>query len=187
MNKTLIYALIFILSACANKKESLSSFEQKNPVVIKLGKKYKKIFRINIPIGLSVKNKSILNKSFITIDYKYTPYSKGIGEDIYISKGKELIEVKNNLKKNITPYTSNEYIIYSRYRLDSLESTQKQFKSYIKRMLAENKDTLHIGTVKEFKIKHKVLFEKLTKNDSISIQFLDDGKLGERITVPVKW
>ncbi len=54
-------------------------------------------------------------------------------------------------------------------------------------MLAENKDTLHIGTVKEFKQKHTALFHKLTKGDSISIQFLDNNKLEERITVPVEW
>ena len=54
-------------------------------------------------------------------------------------------------------------------------------------MLVENKDTLHIGTVDEFKKRHKALFEKLTNGDSISIQFLDGKKLGERITVPVEW
>ena len=37
-------------------------------------------------------------------------------------------------------------------------------------MLAQNKDTLHIGTVQEFKKKHKKLFELFTKNDSLSIQ-----------------
>lgn len=54
-------------------------------------------------------------------------------------------------------------------------------------MLAEKKDTLLIGTVTEFKIKHKELFERLTKNDSISIQFLDGKKLRKRVTVPVEW
>ncbi len=71
--------------------------------------------------------------------------------------------------------------------LDSTKSIQQQFKPYIEKILKENKDTLHIGTVAEFKKKHKELFEKLTKNDSISIQFLDGKKLGERITVPVEW
>lgn len=54
-------------------------------------------------------------------------------------------------------------------------------------MLAENKDTLHIGTVREFKKRHENLFKYLTKNDSISIRFLEGKSLGKRLTIPVKW
>lgn len=57
-------------------------------------------------------------------------------------------------------------------------------------MLSLKKDTLHIGTVDEFKQTYKELFESLTKNDSISIQLLDSSTksgLGKRIAVPVKW
>ncbi|WP_062060452.1 hypothetical protein [Aquimarina longa] len=189
MNKlvVLVIVLIFTTIGCRNKKEILYYFEQSNPVIIKLGRKHNKIFRVNIPVGLTVSNKSISKKSFITIDYKYSPYKKGIGEDIYKYSDGKSIKIKNNEEKIISSYSSNKYIIYSRYRLDSTKVTQDQFKPYIEKMLSENKDTLHIGTVTEFKQKHKVLFEKLTKNDSISIQFLDGKKLGERITVPVEW
>ncbi|MFL0083373.1 hypothetical protein V2665_10375 [Tenacibaculum maritimum] len=54
-------------------------------------------------------------------------------------------------------------------------------------MLTTNKDTLHIGTVTEFRQKHPKLFQQLTKDDRISIQFLEGKKLGKPISIPVTW
>ncbi|OEK08612.1 hypothetical protein A8C32_03955 [Flavivirga aquatica] len=188
-NKTKVLSvfLLILVISCKSDKTTITTYNSDEHVIIRINKKFKKIFRVNIPIKIKVKNNSIEKKSFIKIDYEYNPYSKGIGEDVYRLQGEESIKIKNNEKKTIAPYNCIDYLIYSWFRLDTLEVTQKEFKLYIEKMLVEKKDTLHIGTVKEFKIKHKELFEKLTNNDSISIQFLDDDKLGERITVPVKW
>ena len=90
-------------------------------------------------------------------------------------------------KKVIKSSDTISFVSFTSHFINNEDSIQQQFKPYIEQMLKENKDTLHVGTVSEFKQNHKELFEKLTKNDSISIQFLDGKKLGERITVPVEW
>ncbi|MBU3026006.1 hypothetical protein [Zobellia galactanivorans] len=187
-------AILFFISAlffwgCQSNKLTLKSRLTKQPIIIKYSKEYNSIYGIKIPIQLDITNESIYSKSFITIDYKYNPYNKGVGEEIYIIND-SIYKIKNNKKKTVPSLGKNNYIVYSRYRIDRFDTEniyQQQFKPYIKKMLEENKDTLHIGTVGEFKTKHAALFEKLTKNDSISIQFLDGRELGERITVPVEW
>lgn len=187
MNKYIII-LIFTLYACKTIKPIVLTYEQNYPVIIRLSSKYKKVSRINLPIGIILENKSNNKQSFVSIDYLYTPYQEGIGEDIYSIKSDDnLLKVNNNKKKYLSSSAKKKYLVYSWYRIDSSKAIQKKFKTYIDKMLNNNKDTLHIGTVSEFKQKHKELFEKLTKNDSISIQFLEEKKLGERITVPVEW
>ena len=117
------------------------------------------------------------------IDYKYSNEEGGVSLELFLNNQK----ISNNTKKNLVPKTELKYSSYTRHFTDSTNSTQIQLDQYKNQMLAQNKDTLHIGTVSEFKAKHPILFEKLTKNDSISVRLLEDGKLGKRITVPVKW
>ncbi|WP_062060455.1 hypothetical protein [Aquimarina longa] len=183
-----IVSVFIFFIACNGSKKVISIKQNTNnyPLIIKLSKKHEKIFRIKIPIELELKNNSTRKKDFVTINYEYGS-NKGIMEYLYKKTNKKLIEIKNNKKKSIRSGSFDNYIMYSSHKLDSTKSTQQQFKPYVEKMLLENKDTLHIGTVTVFKQKHAELFEKLTKNDSISIQFLDGKKLGERITVPVEW
>ena len=57
-------------------------------------------------------------------------------------------------------------------------------------MIHLKKDTLHIGTVKEFKEKHRELLNKVTNEDSISIRFIDKNTkygLSKPISIPVNW
>lgn len=146
------------------------------------------ILSVKMPNKLELNNDSYFKKTFIEFDYHYNEKEsrwRNLGIEMY-----NLSDFKNTPtqgKKTILGNKKLAYIYYTRHFLDSTKSIQQQFKPYIEKMLAQNKDTLHIGTVSEFKQRHKVLFEKLTKNDSISIQFLDGKKLGERITVPVAW
>jgi hypothetical protein len=188
MNKLNIFLIIlFLLTSCSTKE--LEQIQDSNaPVIIKLGKKYKKIFRVKIPIDIKIINNSLSEKAFNSIDYKYTPYREGIGEELFKRTHNSITEkISNNQRKTVYPFITKEYVLYARYRLDSSKTTQQQFKPYIEKMLKEGKDTLHIGTVSAFKKNHKTLFERLTKNDSISIQFLDGDALGKRVTVPVEW
>lgn len=179
--------MLSFLIGCKGVEKNIRLKETNLPIIVRLNKKYNFISRINFPNTIQLENKSTHPKSFLRIDYKYFPYTKGIGEDVYESENKILVKIRNNQKKTVSPLKTKELIVYSWYRLDSTTLTQQQFKPYIEKMLAEGKDTLHIGTVSEFKSKHKELFDKLTQNDSISIQFLEGKKLGERITVPVEW
>ncbi|WP_233268673.1 hypothetical protein [Cellulophaga sp. L1A9] len=147
------------------------------------------IIRIQFPNKITISNNSFSSENFITLDYKYN--NVPIGRDLHIGlfsqEGNILIKTTNNSRKTIPGNKSLEYVYYTRHFVDSTEAIQQQFKPYVQEMLEENKDTLHIGTVSDFKKNHKELFERLTKNDSISVQFLDGNKFGERISVPVEW
>lgn len=190
MNNKISFVIITLLFfGCKSNQIILKTGLTEQPVIINYNKEYNKVYGIKIPIQLNVINKSIFFKNFITIDYKYHPYEKGVGEEVYL-KNDSIYKIKNNKKKTISSLDEDIYIIYARYRIDRFDTLniyKNDFKRYTEKMLAQNKDTLHIGTVEAFKVKHKELFEKLTKNDSISIQFLDNGELGERLIVPVEW
>ena len=148
------------------------------------------IYGLKFPSKLIIKNNSSSKKHFVLIDYNYKDSLtkwRNLGVELYkVSNGK-LKRISNNSKRTIPSRDSIGVVYYTRHFVDSAKSIQQQFKPYVAKMLAENKDTLHIGTVTEFKKKHAALFEKLTKGDSISIQFLDNGKFGEYVTVPVEW
>ena len=155
------------------------TFNTDHQIIARYNKKYKKIYRLNIPIKVKISSNDY--KNAFNIDYKYIPFQKGIGIDLYDLEENEITNKRIDLLKN------NEFIVYTWFRIDSSFTIQKKFQNQIRKAVIENKDTLHIGTVSEFKAKHPILFEKLTKNDSISVRLLEDGKLGKRITVPVKW
>jgi hypothetical protein len=181
----IILLLFIIISSCKNIKEiiNLKKVDTDKPVIIKMNKDLEKVTGLKLPFILTIDNLSSSKKEFIKINYNYSFKEKGVGLELYENDKK----ISNNKKKRVQPKSSLNYLIYTRHFTDSIKSTQHQFKPYIEKMLKENKDTLHIGTVAKFKKNHKNLFEKLTKNDSISIQLLDGKQLGERITVPVEW
>lgn len=194
MNNLIKISVLFLLFSCNSlKKEKLSIkvLKANYKVVIKFSKdNAADIISVKIPTKISIKNLNNSEVNFNTVEYKYQDSLSNWANrnlSLYVVENFFLKKISNFKKKKISNYEENEYMIYSRHFLDSSKATQKQFRPYIKRMLTENKDTLHIGTVKEFKKNHKELFEKLTKNDSISIQFLDGNNLGERVTVPVEW
>lgn len=169
---------------CKSNKQLIETFEQSEPVIIELDKEYKKIFKLKVPIGLTIRNNSVVNLSFVTINYNYTPMGKGIGIDLYDYR--TLKKIKNNKKKEVSPFSKNNYLLYTRYYIDTTSIIQKNFDIYVNKMLKEEKDTLHIGTVKTFKRNHKLLFDSLTKNDNISVRLLDGSELGKKVTIPVE-
>jgi hypothetical protein len=186
----LISFLIFAQCKSVNHKIDITQKEVNQEIIIRSASDDKnRIITIQFPNEIILSNNSSKNCDLLTINYKYNniPSNRNLNLGLYINKNDELIRVRNNKKKILPSKKDLNFIFYSRHFVDSTKATQQQFTPYIAKMLAENKDTLHIGTVQEFKQKHKALFERLTKNDSISIQFLDGKKLGERVTVPVVW
>ena len=178
----------FVLTNCKTGNINVNFYDTEYSVILRKSEREKKITYIRLPKKLRLENGFLTNRMFKRIVYSYKiNKDKCLGLVLYQKKNDSLSRISNNKKKAISAKESLEYIYYTRHFIDSTKSIQQQFKPYIEKMLAENKDTLHIGTVDEFKQQHKELFEKLTKNDSISIQFLDGKKLGERITVPVAW
>ena len=124
-------------------------------------------------------------KGFRNYTYKYGSDLKGNPIQLYLITENAYVKQSFSEIKHID--RKNQYLIKTKHFVDTTKFNKILLKPYLGKMLAEGKDTLHIGTVAEFKKRHKALFEKLTKGDSLSIQFLDGKKLGERITVPVAW
>ncbi len=195
MNKFLTIFLVFLLLIFTDCKSinstiNITQKQVRQEIIIRTASDNKnRIIRIQFPNEIILKNNSFLNRDFLTINYNYNniPLNRNLNLGLFTKANGKLKRIRNNKKKVLPSKESLNFIFYSRHFVDSTKSTQQQFQTYIEKMLAENKDTLHIGTVAEFKQKHTALFEKLTKGDSISIQFLDGKKLGERITVPVEW
>ena len=189
MNKAFFFfAFFFSIIGCKEKLTILKVTSTKNSIIVKYSEEKDIVYGIKIPFELEINNRSSDAKDFITIDYEYNPYNKGVGEEVYLGKGVSY-KIRNNKIKTVNPLSNKIYLIYSRYRIDRIDSINKfqfELRTYKEKMLAQGKDTLHIGTVKEFKQKHMELFKKLTEGDSISIQFLEGKKLGERVTVPVE-
>jgi len=160
--------------------------ETSKKVIIKCSLEDNIIYEIKIPSKLEIKNQSLLSLSFIMINYKYKDSLSNWANrniELYKTNGENIERISNNKKKTIPSNESLNGLFYTRHFVDSTKVIQQLFEPYVEQMLKKNKDTLHIGTVKEFKQKHKELLNRLTKNDSLSIQFLD----GKKVTVPVEW
>ncbi len=191
MNRIIQFLILLFFLSCSSLKSKIEISQSINdsPVILRLSKQ-NTIIRVQFPNEITLKNNSINKESFVKINYIYNkeqPRERNLRIELYRDEKNKLTSISTTGKKNIHKGESLKYFYFTRHFVDSTKSTQQQFKPYIAKMLAENKDTLHIGTVGEFKQKHTALFEKLTKGDSISIQFLEGKKLGERITVPVEW
>ena len=81
------------------------------------------------------------------------------------------------------------YHVYTRHAFDTTRLIHNSLVTYLEKMLELNQDTLHIGTVADFKEIHGKLFKMLTENDTISIRHLKgkNSGLGERVAVPANW
>jgi len=195
MNKQFaFYSLIFLfLISCKSSVDLLEfkSYQVDKPVIIKRPIDNKnRIIRVYFPSQISVTNTSYFKKiDFISFKYLYQniPVDRDYGIDLYLEYQNNLKEIRNNKKKTINRGETLNFIYYTKHFVDSSKETQTILAPYARKMLAQNKDTLHIGTLTEFKTKHPLLFEKLTKNDSISLKLLEGKPVWDRITVPVEW
>jgi len=192
MRNLILYVIFsFFLLGCksANKAIQMEQLKTDFPVISLLSKKYNKIKIIKFPIRLKLYNPLWEQKVYSSINYNYNTYVKGIGESLYIEKNGDLKEIRQTKQKTIAPYQSEEYIVYSAYRIDSSDVIQQQFKPYIDEMLKNKQDTLVVGTVKEFKKKHKVFLEQLIMGDSIYLRVLNAERNGyeKGVKIPVKF
>ena len=189
MKKILILITTICYISCNTSKESMKIdfIKSTNEITLFYSKKMKATWAISFPMNMNLDCSKSKNNSFRNYSYKYGNSLKGKAMKLFSIENGEFIKQKFTKIKILKKDKKNKFLIISKHFIDTTKSIQQQLKPYIEKMLSENKDTLHIGTVNRFKTKHKELFNRLTKNDSISIQFLDGKKLGERITVPVEW
>ncbi|MFA9372112.1 MAG: hypothetical protein ACERIH_10420 [Labilibaculum antarcticum] len=193
--KIVICGISLLLFFSCNNNEQAITINCDNtidPIIVRMTREDNSIISIKFPQKILIQNNSFFKKSFIKIEYRYNniPLGRNYGIGLYEQKNEILVKISNNKKKTISPKNQLVYVLYTSHYIDSTKSVQQQLKPYVEKMLRLKKDTLRIGTVVEFKQKHKELFENLTRNDSVSIRFLNSSTksgLGERIAVPVKW
>ncbi|QKX06463.1 hypothetical protein HN014_16595 [Aquimarina sp. TRL1] len=192
MNNFLLLLFLF-LTQCksVNQKIDITQKEVNQEIIIRTASDDKmSIITIQFPNSIVLSNNSSIDRDFLTIDYKYNniPYNRDLNLGLYVmNENGKLKRVRNNKKKTILSKEKRSFIYYSRHFVDSSKSTQQYFRSYITKMHEENKDTLHIGTVSEFKKKYEELFKQLTQGDSISIRYLEGNKISGRTIIPIKW
>ncbi|MBN1464099.1 MAG: hypothetical protein JW922_10595 [Paludibacteraceae bacterium] len=181
--KVLIFFLI-ATSGCSNKIV-LRRTDSSKPVIVRMNKEIQKVNGVLFPIVLTIENTTLSKKEFGQIIYEYGFHRRGYGIELYLAN--KLIS--NNQLKVVRGRQSIEYLVYTRHAFDTTNMIHEELQPYMNKMLELNQDTLHIGTVNEFREKHPELFNLLTENDTISISYLKgkDSGLGERIAIPVNW
>ncbi|MDO6674576.1 hypothetical protein MK851_09070 [Tenacibaculum sp. 1B UA] len=181
MKLTVYLFIILTTFTCANpKKDLVFNQVQANdyPVIIGMYKKRieNKISYIKLPNQIKIRNTSYVNQTLSKINYYH--FSPHIEKEksqlgLYTIKNDSLIYATNHQKRIIYGKDSLNYIYYIRcHLLDTTNAVQSQLKPYVEKMIKENKDTLHIGSFSQFKNKHYNLLELLTKNDTISLNFI---------------
>ncbi|MCV6630321.1 MAG: hypothetical protein OIF50_10765, partial [Flavobacteriaceae bacterium] len=86
----------------------------------------------------------------------------------------------------IGPMQSINYRFLTRHSL--IDFPSEELDVYLEEFKSKNQDTLHIGTIAQFKKKHPGFLERLTKNDSISVTLLNNEDMpGKVIKVPVRY
>ncbi|OEK08609.1 hypothetical protein A8C32_03935 [Flavivirga aquatica] len=190
MKQILVLIIItFCLVNCSSTKESIKVevHESNQDIILFYSKKMNAIWAISLPFNVEIINTFSEDNAFLNYKYMYGSELKGKAMKMYLIEEERLLKQSISKIKYIEAKSSKEYLVRSKHFVDTTKYNRLFFKPYIEKILSLKQDTLHIGTVSKFKQKHKELFEKLTKNDSISIQFFDEDKFGEKITVPAKW
>ena len=187
MNKIrIIIVSLFVISFLAcNGYIYLKREDTNKSVIVRMNEEEKVITSIKLPFRFVVKNNTLKKMEFYKVYYEYGFRRKGAGIELY----KDDKKISNYDHKVIRSHKSLNYFIYSRHITDSTQFIQDQLKPYVNKMLELNQDTLHVGTVAEFKERHPELFKMLTENDTISIRHLKgrNSGLGERIAIPANW
>ena len=188
----LVITMIFI--SCSGNQQNHVEINQKNtelPIIFRLAKdNNNRIITMQLPVEFEIKNNNFKERTFLRILYNYNniPINRkgGFGISLFKRKNGVLCKVKNK-KTRLKCKAVLDCVCYSSHFIDSIQSVKLHL--YIKEMNVLNKDTLSIS-ISEIRMRNGDLFESLTQNDSISIQFLDSSTksgLGERIAVPVNW
>jgi len=188
----LVITMIFI--SCNGNQQNHIEINQKNtelPIIFRLAKdNNNRIITMQLPVEFAIKNSNFKEITFLRMYYNYNniPINRkgGFGISLFKRKNGMLCKVKNS-KIRLKGNTVLDYVCYSSHFIDSIQSVKLHL--YVKEMDISNKDTLSIS-ISEIRMKNGDLFESLTQNDSISIQFLNSSTksgLGERIAVPVNW
>ncbi len=191
MKRILLLVLVVLsLANCNSTKQPLKAkvIKSNEDITLFYSKKMKTIWAISLPIYTKISNPSSERKAFLHYKYIYGNELKGKAMKLYLIEKEKLLKQSVSKVKYIDAKSSKKYLITSKHFVDTTKFNRSFFKPYIEKMTQLKQDTLNIGTMSEFAIKHNELQNWLTKNDSISIQTLKSkSKFGKTIKIPVEY
>ncbi len=176
--------LVIVLSGCSNKI-ILQRLDTEKPVVVRMNAKQKVITVIEFPFNIVIENLTLSKKEFGKIDYEYNNTKRGVGILLY----RDDLEIRNNQLQTVQSHKSLNYFAYTGHFTEFTEFTQAQLQPYLEKMIKLKQDTLHVGSVAEFKVNHPELFKMLTEKDTISIRFYErkSKHFSNRQAIPASW
>ncbi|WP_282057141.1 hypothetical protein [Maribacter luteus] len=178
MKKTIVLIVIFFLSVCcgsSKKSLTVTFIPSTENVFLHYNESWKTISEINIPFNFSIENHTSQKEQLVRYSYNYGNNMEGHPTRLFIKKNKGYIKLKNSEDIFIEGHKTNSYKTRTKHFIDTTRFGRTFFEPYIKEMQRSNQDSLNVGSILEFKVKHKEFFTNLLKNDSISLLFLDEN------------
>ncbi len=186
-----IILLLTCLVSCktTNKPVKIKISESNGEVTLFYSKKMNAIWSISLPFNIEITNPTSQKKGFRNYKYRYHNALKGKAMKMYLIKKEKLSKLSVSKIKYIDEKSSQKYLITSKHFIDTTTLNKIFFKPYLEKMKNLNQDTLNVGTISQFKLKHKNFVDQLIKNDSISFLFLNEkSKSGfKRETLSVEY
>jgi hypothetical protein len=152
------------------------------------------IYKIDFPLVFEYKNYSSMKMKMGRVNYYYCDdLGRWNGVKVYEYIGDSLVRI-GSYYENV-PISKSEiqkFVIYTNHPIDTMNQIQSELKPYLEKMKArgttQGKDTLSIGTFKEFKERHPALVKTLLEGDSIGFTISDiENKVDTFIALPIKY
>ncbi|TPN82811.1 hypothetical protein [Aquimarina algicola] len=175
----------FVLTACSQNKNvnadtSLNIIvnETNEPIILWYNIEADVITRVMFPYNIMMYNKT--NNDYVVNSVRYLyrrqddNYSGGIGGGKLHYKTNEnfYLFTDNGKSFKINQKDSLDYLLYSLHILKEKNTEQQQaLEIYKEEMRAQQKDSMHVGTLKQFRKKHPELTEYFLERDSIRISY----------------
>ena len=154
----------------------VEQIESNFPIVIRYDSIKDYIFRIQFPLMFKVCNMSNNSKHMGHISYYYKDikyalsYEQGWNYNLLINKEKngELLTPYRRGRIVIDSLSNENFVFHTGHSIRYEDSIlQSVFRPFISQIKNTGKDTLHIGTIQEFKKKYPEIINLLLQDDSI--------------------
>lgn len=198
MKNKLFYLIVLISNsfqiACSQTKEPITVEQVPSEYSTILFTEKDEITGIRFYLAFDITNNT---KEQINLSFPEYVYNKNYTRDSYLGwirsihmyfnhKGKlETVFDKDMDGLEMLDNKPKEYIFTTFHAPIKDLSIQSMFSSYLDQMKAENKDTLHIGTISELKAKNSPILQ-LLEGDSLIISFDKKGFYIDPIPVQIK-
>ncbi len=183
--KNYLYIIfLFVLTACGQKKAkniendlNIIVNETNEPLILRYNKKNNTIAMVMFPYNIMIYNntdaKHIIERCYYLYRRKNGRGEGKAGGLLHYKTDKNLYSfIEYSEKKLIKKNDSLDYLLYSLHTLKEKNIEQQQALGvYKEEMRAQQKDTMHVGSLEEFRKKHPKLTEYFLESDLIRVDY----------------